>query len=331
MDYWKQYVEYISQEILTILSTQPTSVGEMIHYLNGPSHNKNTKIKINEIEKILDHLSNEGHEIHSIINAKGVEVFFHIPYETYNKDSENSISFGLISDTHWGANKCDIESLNRYYEIINERGIETVFHCGDLISGINMYENHDEDNSLKTLDEQCLDLIENYPNIKGQTVFIIGNHDCISLIESEGEKERIDAGVKIEDMAFESGRDDLVYLGACVGRVVIDKLGNVLELTHDINKQDYEYITQDQKDYIILNDHTNHLKIIAEGHFHKTRYYLEKNNGDSIHQFGCGTFLKPSESYLKRGLYTPISGWIVNITYDDKGGMTLLPEPIYFE
>jgi len=112
-------------------------------------------------------------------------------------DIDNSIYIGLVADTHIGNELCDMDAIKYMYDFFASKGINFVFHLGDLVEGdlINKYED---------VESQIISAISDYPKYDELRNFIVfGNHD-MSFVEKTG----IDLSETIEYY-----RDDFISLG----------------------------------------------------------------------------------------------------------------------
>jgi predicted phosphodiesterase len=116
----------------------------------------------------------------------------------------NTISFGLIGDTHLGSLYERMDDLHSFYEICKNQGIKIVLHCGDLLDGHKMYKGHEYELRYFGWDAQIKHLQADYPKVDGlKTYFIAGNHD-----QSFSKQIGMDVGVAVQQV-----REDMVFLG----------------------------------------------------------------------------------------------------------------------
>lgn len=86
--------------------------------------------------------------------------------------------FCAISDTHLGSRYEQLQALRAIYAECEKRGIDTVFHSGDLVDGEKMYRGHEYEIHTHGADAQIDYVVAVYPQVKGITTHVIaGNHD----------------------------------------------------------------------------------------------------------------------------------------------------------
>lgn len=130
--------------------------------------------------------------------------------------SDKKIKFGIVSDTHLGSRKEMLNELHTFYAICKKSGVNTIFHCGDILDGNGrMYRGQLSEIHTYGAMAQAKYVVKNYPKVEGiKTYFINGNHD-LSFYNENG----IDIGEIIA-----SKRQDMIYLGHYTGDVTLDKV-----------------------------------------------------------------------------------------------------------
>ena len=107
-------------------------------------------------------------------------VFENLAPETHTKEWSGNrvLSFGLISDTHINSKYTQLTYLQKFYEICSRRGIEDVYHAGDIDEGEQMRTGHQYECYTQGADDHINEIVTNYPRIDGiMTHFYYGNHD----------------------------------------------------------------------------------------------------------------------------------------------------------
>lgn len=224
-------------------------------------------------------------------------------------NGEEVIRFGLMGDTQMGSKYAQITYLNKFYDICEEEGIDTVYHTGDISDGIKMRTGHEYELYAISADQMVSDIVKNYPKRKGITTkFITGNHDG-SLWKHVG----FDIGKAISD-----NRDDLEYLGRDVA--VVNLTPNcVLELRHPWDGTAYAHSYKIQK-MVEAMEPDSKPNILAVGHYHKAEYLFYRN----IHCFQTGCFQGQTPFTRGKGISISIGGWIVEVHVDKNGTITRL-------
>lgn len=296
----------------------------LIDFLKKPRTYKDIKDKFGytkkTIKKKLKELRSKGIIIESYLDENYVPHFYINRFPNMDNNYQYNIGdgeyvIGLVSDTHIGDKHFDLESLLKAYSIFEREGVSKIFHMGDLITGINVYQGQFNDLNLHTLDEQIDFVIENYPRISGvKTEFILGNHDLKAL-----KQNGIDIGKIIA-----KERDDMVYLGQVSAK--IDYGGVKFELCHYEGSTPYALSYRCQK-YLRDIPANKIPDILCLGHMHSIVYaYIQ-----GVHSFECGTFQGPNNYTKKKGLHTDIACWLLKLGIEDGKIKYLKPEILLFE
>ena len=143
----------------------------------------------------------------------------------------------ILSDTHLGHSKSNIEYVYKIYNYIIKNNINIAIHCGDLLEGIFQ--------SKLSHEEQIEYFIDEYPYVKNVLTFIsFGNH------EDEFIK---DCGINLSSV-IEKEREDIIPLG--YGESLIDINRNNIYISHKKNPLlDYG---------LKLSGHSHRFKFIAD-------------------------------------------------------------------
>lgn len=141
--------------------------------------------------------------------------------------NNNKVSFILISDTHVGAKRANIDNtLKQVYKYASDNNIHTIFHLGDLIHGIYTQKKNilcDIDKKYDTIEKQVAAVAEKFPCIPNIITYILlGNHDFYS---------RYFDGLDVKTL-LEHTRLDLVPLDYGVAHVKIRDIN--IALCHDL-------------------------------------------------------------------------------------------------
>ncbi len=215
------------------------------------------------------------------------------------------VKFGLISDTHYGSLFENPDLLHLLYKIFKKEGIDSVYHCGDLIDGENMYRGHEYELHTHGASEQIKEVVERYPEFKGiTTYFITGNHD-----QSFWNRAGIDIGEIISEK-----RKDLIYLGRDDADIDVGtpKKKVRLRLTHPSGGTAYAVSYHPQK---MVESFTGGEKpdILCIGHYHKAEMLPALRNVKTI-QAGC---IQKQTPYMRRKrIQAHQGGWIIEFTID---------------
>lgn len=162
---------------------------------------------------------------------------------------KNSLKIMLISDTHLGSVKENIEALNLIYDYCIQQNINIIINGGDLING-----SFGSKNKYNTFEKQIEHLLHDYPFDKNILNFTcLGNHDIDSL-----RKE----GINIASI-IQNNRHDLVIIGYNEG--VINIKNEYICVRHPVPG---------------LKHSPNDPPLLLKGHSHKTK--IEKNTTCTI-------------------------------------------------
>jgi len=224
----------------------------------------------------------------------------------------NQITFGLIGDTHINSKYTQLTALHHFYDECFNRGITTVYHCGDIDDGEQMRVGHEYELYNHGSDEHIEHIARVYPYSPSITTkFITGNHDS-SIYKHGG----CDIGKRLAEL-----RSDFTYLGRdCAVVNLTDDC--TLELRHPWDGSSYAVSYKSQKivDNMLLEERPS---IIAIGHYHKAEYLLYRG----VHTFQCGCFEGTTPFMRGKGLYSNLGGWIITVNFNDDGGIkSIIPE-----
>jgi len=300
-------VNEIDKKIIKILSSKKTIKIEEILY--------NIKCNKKELERSIQRCRKNGYEITTTENTVLLST-------TNTRDSENisqlgntEITFGVVSDTHFGSKSCQITALNEFAEIMKKKGVKHIFVPGDLVSGFEVYPGHIHDVYALSAKEQEDSTLLNLPT--GFEWYVLGGNHDYSFIKRGG-------GYNIVS-TIASKRSDIHYVG--FDEVKIPILNNVdVMLGHPSGGLPYSvsYRLQKNIEQITIGELQNvvrgvkdkpTIRFVLLGHLH---IQMQAMFG-SIWGAQCGTF-EGQTNYLKRkGLVPCIGGWIVKASLGRNG------------
>lgn len=235
---------------------------------NRDAKRRKVKRKLEELKQLLENGGN--------VKSKPEKIYENIfePSVTDLNVEKQTITFGLIGDTHYNSKCCQLTYLQKFYDLCKQQGVTTVYHTGDIDDGENMRPGHAYENYTQGADEHINEIIKNYPYVEGiDTYFITGNHDA-----SYRKHCGLDIGRQIE-----KERSDLHYLGRDLAIVNITPKVSMM-LRHPWDGTAYALSYKPQK-MIEAMDEDQRPTIMAVGHYHKLMYmyYL----GVHCLQTGC--------------------------------------------
>lgn len=219
-------------------------------------------------------------------------------------DGCETIIFGVVSDNHASSTCTQWSLLHDFYDICASRGVNTVYHAGDITDGIKMRPGHEYELYHSASDDQIQDVIDNYPCVEGITTkFITGNHD-VSLFKLCGSR----VGPRIA-----AKRPDMIYLGA--DDAIVELTPNCkLELRHPWDGTAYALSYKPQKMIEAMEGGTKP-NILIIGNYHKAEYLFYRN----IHCLQAGCFQAQTNFMRGKGISAHVGGWIVTVTVDKDG------------
>jgi hypothetical protein len=267
---------------------------------------------VSKIKDIIAGLHKKG--INILITDGGVEISKDIPKAeptTIPFPKGNVIRFGYVTDNHLCSRYERLDVLNTLYDVFAKEGITTVFNTGNIIDGEARFNKHDLHTS--GLDGQTNYLIKVYPQREGITTHFITGDD------HEGwytQREGIDTGKHMQNVANNAGRKDLVYLGHMEHDVIVPakKGQTIIRLQHPGGGSSYAISYTSQKIVESLSGGEKpHILLI--GHYHKAAYNFIRN----IHVIQGGCTEDQTPFMRKKRLSAHLGGWICEATVNDKG------------
>lgn len=218
--------------------------------------------------------------------------------------SGNSVTFAVVSDTHFGSNKTAHKSLSNFYDYVQSLGIQTVLHVGDLSDGY--YSNRPT--SLMEQDaigfqSQLNMLVKDYPRREGITTYCIsGNHDA-----THSRNGFANIGESLGMM-----RDDIIYLGHNYAKVwLTDKLD--VSLIHPTDGSSYSITHKLQQ--VIERNTSRRSKLMFQGHYHKMAFIRFRD----IYGWAVPSFQRQTDFMQDNNLTSEVGGLIITVKLNDNG------------
>jgi len=259
---------------------------------------------------VLDRMTAAGWAIEfRTLDAQGTRQYY--ISETRDKrfeigDSDGVYRFGLISDTHLGSKATHLKDLHEFYDILHDRGVDTVLHAGDITDGWEIHANQVNELKADAIGWKRLreHTVANYPKRDGMdTLFISGNHDR-KLWRRQG----IRLGKQLDNE-----REDLHWLGDSMARLVFDADNDIdLELIHPSGGQPY---TLGYRAQTLYREQPTEMRpsMAAIGHLHGRLHAASE--GVRAWYAACW---KDLTTYGKRkGHAAEIGGFDVRVTIED--------------
>lgn len=261
------------------------------------------------VREALERLGHGGYRLAEEDDARIVLRRVPVPSDTVHRAlfAGEEIRLGIVSDTHLGSKHCRLDELHMAYKLLEDEGIETVLHPGDLVCGTGIYPGQINDIDLHTLEAQIDFAAENYPRFKGRTLLIGGNHDL------EGAFGKVGANPAL---AVANQRDDIDYLGDYRATIELEQ-GTRLYLLHPKGGMGY---SADYKVRKLAEGFESGTKPNAcfIGHFHRRGDFEARG----IQMLLCGCFESGGSLGPRLGLLDPAVGFhIVTMRIGDDGSI----------
>lgn len=252
-----------------------------------------------KIEEQIADLQMNGYQIEQIGDKYKLDTDI-VPQEGHYKHPEEGLYFriGMISDTHLGGTEQQLTHLNDFYQTCKAQGVNTVYHCGDIIAGVDVYRGQHKELHAHTYDDQVDYAITNYPQIPGITTRIIsGNHDLAIIKKGGSDPVR----------QIVNARPDMEYLGQYSAWVEFAP-GFVAYLMHPLGGMSYALSYKLQK-HVESFEGGNKPNMFFAGHWHSFNYSYIRN----VHAFLVPCFEAQTEFERRLGLNPTIGGLILDI------------------
>lgn len=210
--------------------------------------------------------------------------------------------FAVISCTQLGSKYQQLTFLHKFYDKVQEEGIKIVFHCGDMVDGINVYRGHTYELFLHGAEAQEDYAVEYYPKRHGIKTYVIeGNHD---------HSFQKTAGVKIIKNIAQR-RKDIIYMGDYGAFPQL--LGLNLYVQHGGGGVSYARSYKLQK-MIEQMAPASKPDLYFVGHYHVSAALFQYRN---VTAFMIPCFQSQTPHLRRLGLYPEIGGLIVEVTEND--------------
>jgi len=271
---------------------------------------------IPHVEKVIESLRSKGYDIFFSEARKALELRrpFKEKFESLdlNKLLVHSVRFLALSDTHLGHRGERPDIIKKAYQIAEEKKVDLVLHCGNLLEGTYSYEEQPQDLIYFGADQQRKHALEIWPKSKIPTVFISSprkEHDRIFWSRSG-----YDVVENFVEIARYQGYS-FHYLGGARGIVKIKDIE--IDLQHPSGGLPYGQTYRLQRRIEMLAsamELVKGAKATFVGHFHRAAALLYKGI------FGC---LVPAcqeqTGYIDSiDKLAELGVWIVELGFDEK-------------
>lgn len=224
---------------------------------------------------------------------------------------EDTLTIGIISDTHMGSKYFAKEALLDFYQTMQHYGVTHVFHAGDVLDGDGwLFRGQLYEITTIGVNNILDEVVNTYPTYDGLTQHMIsGQHDHIFY-------KRYGYNI-LQHLAHY--RSDIMYHGDFLSyitlqyknisvRIVLQHGSNSLTVAHSYRLQKYIDIAQ-----TVL---PQPFDILVLGHYHSMIILP-----DYKHTFGImpGCFQYSTNLFTEKGLVPTIGGIILRIHFTDNG------------
>ena len=245
------------------------------------------------------------------IEMKPAEKSFVIDSKKY---TETEFAIGFVADTHLGSKYERLDVLNALYDRFEEYGITEVFHGGNWIDGEARFNKYDI--YAHGVTDQIQNFLEKYPQKKGMVTHIISGDD------HEGwyvQREHVNIGQVMEDMAKRMGRNDLIDLGYMERDIEFKqpKGSSIIRVIHAGGGSAYATSYTSQK-YVESLQGGEKPQMVLVGHYHKFNYAYERE----VHVIQGGTTLDQTPFMRKKKLQAHVGGCVIWIKQNERGIFT---------
>lgn len=223
------------------------------------------------------------------------------------------VRIGLMSDLHFGAKSCQLNSINEFVNTCYDEGITEIFISGDLTDGVGVYEGQMYEQTYISADDQVDCLAATLP-IKQDLkyYFILGNHDDRVF-------RKVGASV---GQLISLKRPDMIYVGDDWGTVRIGYNTDIAlhhpsgvsgrVLSSRVQRTAQELAMSELSDKMDAISYSN-VRLLSSGHLHVCGMWMQ--GPYTIFQAGC--FAGENGLTKRMGIRPVIGGWDVSFTIED--------------
>lgn len=293
-------LEKLTPQVIRLLKRRERTIPELLDHLKiAPSLLQDLLIRLGRSHPGI---SRSGDRIF-IDDARYQEV---IPLR---HTIETCGKFGVISCTHFGSKYAQITALHKYYQKCKDHGVDTVFHCGDLVDGERVYRGQRFEQHLQGFKDQRDFTVANYPKIEGiKTYIIAGNHDDSLLTYAN-----IDV---VAEIVLQ--REDMDYLGRYGAYVLLN--GVIIAKLHHGGPGGQAYArSYKMQKFVESFTSENKPQLYFLGHYHTNFQDFLRN----IHCFQVACFQGQTPYLVRKGLDPQITGWIIEYDVSTKDGWSI--------
>ncbi|TKX79299.1 DNA-directed DNA polymerase II small subunit [Halorubrum sp. SD626R] len=223
--------------------------------------------------------------------------------------ADRHVQAALISDVHVGSDEFMADAWSRFTDWLHTpeaEPVEYILLAGDMVEGVGVYPNQDEELEIVDIYEQYEAFAEHLKEVPGDTeiVMIPGNHDAVRLAEPQpGFNDEIRSIMDVHDARIVSnpatvsveGVDVLMYHGVSLDEVIAElpeekasydephkAMYQLLKKRHVAPQfGGHTRVAPEERDYLVIDDvpdvfHTGHVHKLGWGKYHNV---LAVNSG----------------------------------------------------
>ena len=232
-----------------------------------------------------------------------------VPRTFRPKTADRHVRAALVSDVHVGSQEFMADAWSRFADWLHTEDaaeVEYLLLAGDMVEGVGVYPNQDEELSIVDIYEQYEAFSEHLKEVPGdmEVVMIPGNHDAVRLAEPQpGFDEELREIMSVHDARVVSnpstvtveGVSVLMYHGVSLDEVIAELPEEKASYDHPhramyqlLKKRHvapqfggHTRIAPEEKDYLVIDEvpaifHTGHVHKLGWG---KYRNVLAVNSG----------------------------------------------------
>lgn len=298
----------LAENVFKLLARKKLSIIDMANILNtSPRKIEEAIAELKSKNIIIDYYDNKMELGTPKVNLKSTTI-------DVKKYRNVEYPIGFVSDTHLGSKYERLDVLEALYDIFSDSGVEVVYHGGNILDGEAKFNKYDI--YVHGVEGQVKNVVEKYPQRKGiVTKFITGD-------DHEGwyvQREHINIGDRIVEVAKQHGREDLIHLGYMEADIEYkqEKGSSIIRVIHAGGGSSYAVSYTSQK-YVESLQGGEKPQIVLVGHFHKFDYSYLRNV--YIIQGGCTQDQTPF--LRKKRIEAHIGGVILWVKQNELGIFT---------
>ncbi len=230
------------------------------------------------------------------------EIFFpDVPHTHAPNTADRHVQAALVSDIHVGSQEFAAGAWSRFADWLHTedaQSVEYLLIAGDMVEGVGVYPNQDEELSIIDIYEQYEEFAEYLKEVPGdlEIVMIPGNHDAVRLAEPQPAfDEELREIMSAHDarltgnpsMVTIEGVSVLMYHGMSLDEIIADlpeekasyddpqkAMYHLLKKRHVAPKYGGKMrIAPEERDYLVIDDvpdifHTGHVHKLGFGTYH---------------------------------------------------------------